>query len=571
MQSSIMREKEGDGRVANIDNTVLFEVLARLYGVERTPAGRYAGGGQGIIARDLHIYNSKLQTYFAHGEYGQRGTQERVAFWVGQDRWQNDIRNIISEDFLNQMNQKANGQPMENSDHPEEWSFESQVYQTMFNVQNQPGWSPEKLKETILSVCREYQVERQYLDVIQQETDLSPMIKYMIGEAQKAARNKKQTAEHALTQKTEQTAAAVSVASPKGADEIGVSFSVEEIPGWQMSESDHADDTFRSLDGCCLASDFPAFLHWGPAANEQILNDDCYGTLEFPDGSYQDIPYLEVLGSEEDGQWEFVQGENFDCRCTDGSFDMSSYIGDGAAEGLAAEKKLAARLRWGDRGPSMWLENLWLQTGDNGGKLVLGVGKGDYRGQRVYRTRMLSSLLEQDDFLRTMKGIRGEPERLGGKPWANCGGGCWITAQSEDGKEYLIVSYRNPKRVAEEPGILGYSSSGSYEYRDGTFAGAMCREIREELGIPVPKPEELRMVSLGVDTERYLIQASFVWRTKYPLSRINRFRKNQATTGGEQYIFYVPFEPETCYGLLSRAAFEPGAAYSLMRILQKYT
>ena len=103
----------------------------------------------------------------------------------------------------------------------------------------------------------------------------------------------------------------------------------------------------------------------------------------------------------------------------------------------------------------------------------------------------------------------------------------------------------------------------------GTPAQAMAREIQEELGLPAPKPEALTLLSLGVDTERYLLQFSYLWETDYTLSQVSRCRRNRAPTAGEQTIFFVPLEPSVCEAFLCQAAFEPGAAYSLMRLLQK--
>ena len=72
-----------------------------------------------------------------------------------------------------------------------------------------------------------------------------------------------------------------------------------------------------------------------------------------------------------------------------------------------------------------------------------------------------------------------------------------------------------------------------------------------------------------MDTERYLLQFSYLWETDYTLSQVSRCRRNRAPTAGEQTIFFVPLEPSVCEAFLCQAAFEPGAAYSLMRLLQK--
>lgn len=145
----------------------------------------------------------------------------------------------------------------------------------------------------------------------------------------------------------------------------------------------------------------------------------------------------------------------------------------------------------------------------------------------------------------------------------------WPVVRDGNGSPYVILSLRNPRKVAEVAGRLGYGASGSYDRSDSTPAQAMAREIQEELGLPAPQPEALTLLSLGVDTERYLLQFSYLWETDYTLSQVSRCRRNRAPTAGEQTIFFVPLEPSVCEAFLRQAAFEPGAAYSLMRLLQK--
>ena len=65
------------------------------------------------------------------------------------------------------------------------------------------------------------------------------------------------------------------------------------------------------------------------------------------------------------------------------------------------------------------------------------------------------------------------------------------------------------------------------------------------------------LLSLGVDTERYLLQFSYLWETDYTLSQVSRCRRNRAPTAGEQTIFFVPLEPSVCEAFLRQAAFEP--------------
>lgn len=136
----------------------------------------------------------------------------------------------------------------------------------------------------------------------------------------------------------------------------------------------------------------------------------------------------------------------------------------------------------------------------------------------------------------------------------------------------MVLSFRNPKHVAEIPNCIGYSSSGSYDFADESPAKAMAREIVEELSLEAPDLEQLKLISLGVDTERYLIQFSYMWDASdiYSIDDVRRCHMNEAVNAAEQTIFFVKLEEETLKKFLRQAKFEPGAAYSLMRLLQKY-
>ena len=203
------------------------------------------------------------------------------------------------------------------------------------------------------------------------------------------------------------------------------------------------------------------------------------------------------------------------------------------------------------------------------GRLTLHIGSSDYLGQRVYRREMDENEKEREKFREVLSGLRGKEYKLHDCPWASIGGGVWIIVRDEQGKEYVILSLRNPKRVAEVGGILGYSSSGSYDRADNSPARAMAREIEEEIGIPEPGKEELRLISLGVDTERYLIQCSYLLETQYTIDIVKSARKGETKSGGEQTNFFVPLDGDILKEFLRHCSFEPGAAYSLMRLIQK--
>ena len=79
----------------------------------------------------------------------------------------------------------------------------------------------------------------------------------------------------------------------------------------------------------------------------------------------------------------------------------------------------------------------------------------------------------QAAFQETLAGLRGDAEhRLRQCPWASCGGGVWPVVRDGNGSPYVILSLRNPRKVAEVAGRLGYGASGSYDRSDGTPAQA---------------------------------------------------------------------------------------------------
>ena len=95
----------------------------------------------------------------------------------------------------------------------------------------------------------------------------------------------------------------------------------------------------------------------------------------------------------------------------------------------------------------------------------------------------------------------------------------------------------------------------------------MAKELKEELGILEPTiAEDLRLIALGIDTERYLIQFSYLWVCPYTAQEINMRKVNHASRQGksEQLTLFALFRPDLhrdYLKLLQSAQFEPGAAY----------
>lgn len=331
------------------------------------------------------------------------------------------------------------------------------------------------------------------------------------------------------------------------------------------------DSPLSLIEGVVLRKPHKGFLSWREPSNWEFTKDSS-GAIIFNENDFFKLPYLELFGSGE-RLAEFIEDKNLIIKQEDFVADIESRVTClNYTEEVEAEKEAAKELGYSNHPPKMYLGRMeYLEdTSEAGnGTLTLHIGSSDYLGQRVYRREMSENQEEQRKFQELLFGLRGREYKLRNCPWASIGGGVWIIVRDERGKEYLILSLRNPKRVAEVGGVLGYSSSGSYDRKDKSPARAMAREIEEEIGIPQPGKEELKLISLGVDTERYLIQCSYLLETQYTIDFVKNVRKCETKSGGEQTNFFVPLDGDILKEFLKHCAFEPGAAYSLMRLLQK--
>ena len=259
------------------------------------------------------------------------------------------------------------------------------------------------------------------------------------------------------------------------------------------------------------------------------------------------------------------------------------------AQQYTEEIAQSARLRYTYHPPKLFLDQIDLAYDSN--ILTLTFSHNGYLEQRVLRKyldklrkkwKVKSSLEEEEvQFLSLWKNSLAEdyhgfsqrkPEE---KLWANVGGGCWVI--TKDG--YLVLSYRG-NRVGEIPGIFSYSASGSYDYfsHDGstqTPQDAMVKELKEELGVLETNiADAVRLIALGIDTERYLIQFSYLWECPYTAQELNMRKVNFASRQGksEQVTLFAPLHRELhrdYLKLLKTVRFEPGAAFSLSLLLQK--
>ena len=125
---------------------------------------------------------------------------------------------------------------------------------------------------------------------------------------------------------------------------------------------------------------------------------------------------------------------------------------------LAEEEAAARALGYTHHPPKLWLDHLdYLEDTQAPGKahLTLYLGSSDYLGHRVYRRELAQNPAAQAAFQETLAGLRGDAEhRLRQCPWASCGGGVWPVVRDGNGSPYVILSLRNPRKVAEVAGRL---------------------------------------------------------------------------------------------------------------------
>lgn len=331
-------------------------------------------------------------------------------------------------------------------------------------------------------------------------------------------------------------------------------------------------ETLFDVEGEILVEPPSICRPWGLPGNWPLV-EKISGALRFSNGSRLPLPYTEIFGSDKPGEGEFVEGENLEIITIDQTFDMKKMLArpsyDDEYQAIVTQ---LAEMSYEDHRPIMHLDHLDIRqsAGDAAQmKIRFMADRSDYIAYRILRQAIDETPALQQAFVRTLRGLRGSTqEKLRGLAWTHVGGGCWPIARDEESRPYLVVSLRNPKKVADLGSTLSYGSSGSIQYNDGSLAAGMAREIREELGLHA-LTKDLRIISMGVDTERYLIQVSYLWDPGLSLEDVRQARLDGTLSGGEQSIFFMPLEKTVCERFLRESAFEPGAAFSLMRILQK--
>ena len=158
--------------------------------------------------------------------------------------------------------------------------------------------APEDAWDVVESVCRKYRVPRQTVSALHAKGGPREWVGEMIRQAKLASAN------HAVAQKT----LAKQQGSQPGAAPSRWDSAYRQPPG---AEDDppygDLDRPAALLEGRRLDRPHPAFLPWQPPENWDLVGPYS-GSLVFADGTFLDLPYLELFGGEAPGEAEFVEG-----------------------------------------------------------------------------------------------------------------------------------------------------------------------------------------------------------------------------------------------------------------------
>jgi len=324
-------------------------------------------------------------------------------------------------------------------------------------------------------------------------------------------------------------------------------------------------------EGAVLTDVHPAFIP--RLTHEKDLFFPYYAKLRV-DGQHFSIPYKELFGSGRQDVQEYIEGKNLFMLYEDYSVDFTKHLPlRMLSEDLETERQQAARLGYTEHPAKLCL--LYQLEHKDSQRLHMTFGETGYLEHRLYFKNLLEDTQAQEDYARVLAQPRGNNAYLNRCPWALCGGGTWVITSDH----FLLLSYRT--NVSEEKGKLSYSASCSFnryadpssvnkKRKDNSPASAMSEEIMEELGLPSPNKESLRLISQGIDIPRCVVQFSYVWHCPYTAEDVRYYRQNEALTADEHVLCFIPFDrPDLCEKLLLQCEFEPGAAASLKRLLEK--
>ena len=162
------------------------------------------------------------------------------------------------------------------------------------------------------------------------------------------------------------------------------------------------------------------------------------------------------------------------------------------------------------------------------------------------------------------------PESLGELKTTNIGG-CGVFCITQDG--FIILSLR--RMVAEHPGVISYSASGSMNWwypgcadmKEANPFLTIMREGHEELGTPIDI-DKVTLFAVGLDLTGMFVQFSFYANVAMDADYILRHWK-VATAKYEQVPFVLPFLPTEVAQLVASYAMEPSAAATLIQLSAK--
>lgn len=495
--------------MANLDNTVIAAILLTLSGHPKKVA----------LWNDLIKEAPKLDSYMARFFRGKEIDRSRNHFthrswWPDEAHEQSRIR------------------------------FELQVKRFFLRYMAEEEFSVQQ--QRILDTCRAMGVSPAALEALAEKADADAIIEYLFACA--AEENSKESVPQFYLQKTPSRSSVPGVLSDQALIEEGCVLT--QLSAALPPRQEHSDALF-----------FPQF-----AAVRR-------------NGHLWRLAYKELFGSAKPGQGEYIEGKNLSYAYEDWQANLRSRVLTlDFDQELAAERAVLAEKYGYHQHPAKLCLAHYLEEKqeDNNGvlssALTMTFGQSGYLEHHVYQKDLARNPTEQLALQALFRNAKGNIPALRYCPWAACGGGVWVVTRDN----FLVLSLRT--NVAEEPGKLGYSSSGSYgrytqqngQQRDNTPGLAMCKELQEELGLEDISPQDLTLISLGIDLNRCLIQFSYLLEAPLTAEDILFCRQDLATTADEQIICFVALDtPDLCWSLLEQCEFEPGAAYSLVRLLQK--
>lgn len=571
--------------MANIDNTVLAQILKKMGGFKTQIRTWEAVWRVAQAERTYNVIANILKGFEEEIE-----EVEEKARIEGRKRV-NDINELVTYSDDSTKQRFFNGMKKPNDVHRSWWPQSiddfDEVLQIILNhyVINKyknddtKEIDKETIWEDIQHVCKKCGVpENKIQEILESGEDYTDWFDYMIHSAIEEYQMNT-VAQYSIYRKKRRTFSQPSSTTASYHDPSPIPSSKASIAHPSTSLTAKKSDIvvlsphISALEGTELKDSDPSFPKWAESHIHPIVAE-LKGSLVFDDGDFQDLPYIELYGSAMPGREEFIDGVNIFFHHLDVQSDIRSSITTlDFTKSLGLKRAEAEKIGYLDHPKKMWLYQInELQSASIAGLKSLNfyLGSTDYLEHKVFEEELKINSKLREDLRFKLSGIRGRADEvLVDEPWTRIGAGIWIIAKDDNGNRHLIMSFRNPRKVAEVPSVLSYSSSGSIDLDDKTPTQGILREFSEELALPRPAPNEITLISIGIDTSRFVLQLSYVWESPYTIAQVMRYKQSSAVSAGEQITLSVPFNKEPCVSILSQLAMEPGAAYSLMRLIQK--